>query len=149
VARAACHPRRSAIPRFVITDLATEAMTPTQTTTHDLLASNKRLEAQHIKTLVPSRNRRVQPAVTTADCESPGTTRAGRGSLPRDNETDSLRQAARPAAYAPSDDEYEQRPIRDASGDRCSFSKGRLQWRRAHARSGRRLSHKPCVRPGR
>jgi hypothetical protein len=53
VARAARHPRRSAIPGFVITDLATEAMTTTQMTTHGLLALNKRLEAQQIKRLVP------------------------------------------------------------------------------------------------
>src|SRR3954447_20045838 len=52
-ARAARHPRRPAIPRFVITDLATEAMTPPQTTTHGLLAPNKRLEAQQVKTLLP------------------------------------------------------------------------------------------------
>src|SRR3954470_22229197 len=87
-ARAARHPRRPAIPRFAITDLATEAMTPPQTTTHGLLAPNKRLEAQQVKTLLPqatrgaagqdapaSSDRRVQPAVTTADYESPGTTR--------------------------------------------------------------------------
>src|SRR3954454_9872730 len=52
-ARAARHPRRPAIPRFAITDLATEAMTPPQTTTPGLLAPNKRLEAQQVKTLLP------------------------------------------------------------------------------------------------
>src|SRR3954452_18217123 len=54
-ARAARHPRRPAIPRFAITELATEAMTPPQTTTHGLLAPNKRLDAQQAKTLLPQR----------------------------------------------------------------------------------------------
>ena len=83
VARAARHPRRSAIPRCVITDLATEAMTPTQTTTHGLLAPHKRLEAQQIKTLVPQEtdmssrpspppttNRPAQPAPSDARCRA-------------------------------------------------------------------------------
>jgi hypothetical protein len=51
-------------------------MTPTQTTTHDLLALNKRLQAQHIKTLVPQAtdmSSRPPPPRTT---ETPGTTRA-------------------------------------------------------------------------
>src|SRR4051795_10282204 len=52
-ARAARHPRRPAIPRFAITDLATEAMTPPQTTTHGLRAPNKRLEAQQVNALLP------------------------------------------------------------------------------------------------
>src|SRR3954469_14898637 len=42
-----------AIPRFAITDLATAAMTPPHTTTHGLLAPNKRLDAQQVKTLLP------------------------------------------------------------------------------------------------
>src|SRR4051794_140513 len=78
-------------------------MTPPQTTTHGLLAPNKRLEAQQVKTLLPqatrgaagqdapaSSDRRVQPAVTTADYESPGTTRPERDSLPRHNDSSTL-----------------------------------------------------------
>src|SRR5215212_8855382 len=97
VARAPCHPRSSAIPRFVTTDLATEAMTPTQTTPHALLAPDKWREAAADARVAS--HRRVQPAITTADDESPGTTRAERGSLPRDNESGSLRHATRPAAH--------------------------------------------------
>src|SRR3954471_12021479 len=79
-ARAARHPRRPAIPRFVITDLATEAMTPPQTTTHGLLAPTKRLEAQQVKTLLPqatdvssppSRTRPAHPAGTAATSKRP------------------------------------------------------------------------------
>src|SRR3954452_8888188 len=76
VARAACHPRSSAIPRFVTTDLATEAMTPTQTTPHALLAPDKRREAAADARVAS--HRRAQPAITTADYESPGTTRRAR-----------------------------------------------------------------------
>src|SRR3954447_13768269 len=91
-ARAPRHPRRPAIPRFAITDLATEPMTPPQTTTHGLLAPNKRLEAQQVNTLLPQAT--VQPAVTTADYQSPGTTRPERDSLPRHNHSSPL--ASRP-----------------------------------------------------
>ena len=94
VARAARHPRRSAIPRCVITDLATEAMTPTQTTTHGLLAPHKRLEAQQIKTLVPQEtdmssrpspppttNRPAQPAPSDARCRATTTPTVSRRRL--------------------------------------------------------------------
>jgi len=42
-----------------------------------------------------------------------------------------------PRLTAPSDDEYEQRPARDAGGAIAALTSGRLHWGRAQARSGR------------
>jgi hypothetical protein len=79
-----------------------------------------------------SRNRYVQPAVTTAT-NRPARPEPTEARYRRDNETDSLRQATRPAAHAPSNDEYEQPG--PASSDAC-FARAK----RASARGRSTLS---------
>jgi len=112
-------------------------MTPTQTTTHGLLALNKRLEAQHVKTLVPqatdvssrpspprTTNRPARRAPSEARCRA--TTKSG------------LRHAARPAAHC-SLGRVAGVPERDRRG-RCSCFGGTAAAPRARSSSIRRDS---------